>query len=267
MNDIRKITQANRLAWNEAMPRHQKANGSTWDERFADPDYLALKKNEHTLLQTYGIQNKAVAHLCCNNGAELMSIKRLGAGRCLGFDISDEAVKEAQGRSDRLGLQCQFIQSDVYDIPEIYHGQFDLIYISIGCLGWMPDLNRFFQIAASLLHESGMIFIHEMHPFAEMLPMDGTNESPLTLVDPYFKDDPYIETDGIDYVGKTSYESLPQYWFVWKFSDIINGLVQSGFRIKLFEEYPTDISTLHQAVEQANLAVPLSYILISQKVK
>jgi SAM-dependent methyltransferase len=265
MNDIRKITQANRLAWNEAMPHHQKANGSTWDKRFIDPNYLALKNNEKDLLLEYGVKNKQVAHLCCNNGAELISIKRLGASRCLGFDISDEAVKEAQDRSDRLGLQCQFIQSDVYDIPETYYGQFDLIYISIGCLGWMPDLNRFFEIASSLLTEDGLIFIHEMHPFAEMLPMDGSDGAPLTLVDPYFKDDPYIETDGIDYVGKTSYQSLPLYWFVWKLSDIINGLAQAGFRIQQFEEYPTDISSLHQVVEQADLAVPLSYIMIAGK--
>lgn len=265
MDDLKKYTQANRLAWNEAMPHHQAANQSKWDDLFAVPDQVVLKNNERQLLQSLGLAGKNVAHLCCNNGVELMSLKNMGAATCIGFDISDEAILEAQRRAVRCNIDCQFVQTDIYDISTDYDGQFDLVYVSIGCLGWMPDLKRFFRIVAALLNKTGLLFIHEIHPLAEMLPMDGAAGDPLRLMEPYFKDEPYIDTDGIDYVGKTTYRSLPQYWFVWKLSDIIMGIIEAGLKISHFTEYPWDISSQHQQAQASGLALPLSYILTAEK--
>lgn len=263
--DIKKYTEANRLAWNEAMPYHQAANQSKWDDLFATSGYSALSENETKMLESVGVSGLRVAHLCCNNGVELLSLKNLGAGTCVGFDISDEAIREAQERADRLKIDCHFVQSDIYDISQAYHGQFDLVYISIGCLGWLPDLKRFFQIAGTLLIEGGSLFIHEAHPLSQMLPVDGVGKDPLRIIEPYFKDEPYVETDGIDYIGKTTYESHPQYWFVWTLSNIIMGIIEAGLKISHFSEYSYDISTLHQNAQNAGLALPLSYILTAAK--
>ena len=266
MSDVKKYTQANRAAWNEAMPHHQKSNGDKWDKVFSSPGFSVITEPELSLIQSLNIQDQKIAHVCCNNGVELMSLKNMGAGECVGFDISDKAIQEAQERADRLDISCEFIQSDIYEIPEIYHDTFDIVYISIGCLGWMPGIQRFFGKIAALLNEDGELFIYEAHPFSEMLSADGQdNVDPMQIIGAYFKKDPYVDNDGIDYVGKTTYKSKTMYWFMWTLSDILMGIIDNGMKVRHFSEYPDDISTLHGKNQEKGPDIPLSYILIAEK--
>ena len=266
MSDFKKFTQANREAWNEAMPYHQKANVDKWDQAFATPGFSVLDEPELSLINSLNINGQKIAHVCCNNGVELMSLKNMGAGECVGFDISDAAIQEAEERANKFDIACEFVQTDIYDIPEKYHGEFDIVYISIGCLGWMPGIQRFFGKVASLLNESGELFIYESHPFSEMLPSDDLNNvDPMKIIEPYFKKDPYIDNDGIDYLGKTTYNSKTMYWFVWTLSDILMGIIENGMKVRHFSEYPDDISTLHGKNQEVGLEIPLSYILIAEK--
>jgi SAM-dependent methyltransferase len=264
---LKKYTEANRLAWNEVMPRHQQAAKATWDQAFSQPGFVCLNDDELAQLQRIGIQGKAVAHLCCNNGIELLSLKNLGASECVGFDISDLAAQEAQERASRCQIDCQYVRSDVYEIPSEYENRFDLVYISARGLGWLPDLKLFFDKAASLLRENGQIFIHEIHPFSEMLPSDSPEDADvLRIIEPYFKAEPYIEYGNLDYVGGILYTSTsPQYWFVHTLSDIIMSLLENQMAIEHLSEYETDISSHHKRIEQAHAGVPLSYILIAKK--
>lgn len=265
---IRKqYTQANREAWNEVMPLHQKAAREKWDKAFLQPDYSCIDDTELHWLMQIGIQGKDIAHLCCNNGVELLSLKNLGAGKCVGFDISDEAILEASQRAALTSIECRFIRSDVYDISAEYDRQFDMIYISVGCFGWLPDLPLFFEIAARLLRDEGIVFIHEIHPFAELLPNDDIDQSDvLRIIEPYFKSEPYVDYGGMDYVGQSHYETQkPQYWFVHTVSDILMALIDNQISIQHFSEYNVDISASKKRIEQANAGVPLSFILVGKK--
>lgn len=266
MNDHKKYTAANREAWNEALPKHQAANGDKWDKAFSTSGFSVINEPELSLINDLEITGQSIAHFCCNNGVELMSFKNMGAGRCVGFDISDAAIQEAQNRADKFDIDCEFIQTDIYEIPDSYRNSFDIVYISIGCLGWMPGIKRFFGKVAELLNESGQLFIYESHPFSEMLPADDVeHEDPMRIIEPYFKKDPYVDNDGIDYVGKTTYSSKTMYWFVWTLSDILMGIIDNGMKVRHFSEYPDDISTLHGRNQDTGPAVPLSYILIAEK--
>ncbi|MHB1357900.1 MAG: class I SAM-dependent methyltransferase [Anaerolineae bacterium] len=265
--NLHSYTQSNRAAWNEVMPLHQMAAREKWDRAFAQPGYVCLDELEVGLFRQIGVAGKAAAQLCCNNGVELLSIKNLGAGECVGFDISDEAIREAQERADVCQIGCHFVRTDVYDIGAEYGNRFDVLYLSAGALGWLPDLPRLFTIAAGLLRENGCVLIHEIHPVAEMLPFDDyAGEDVQRIIEPYFKTEPYIEFGGLDYVGKSQYNStIPQYWFVHTLADILMGVVQAGLRLEHFAEYPTDISAGHKRVEQAQAGIPLSYTLIARK--
>src|SRR3954468_19045782 len=88
--------QENREAWNEATKQHQSAKKNVWDEFFKSPNAIIPKGVELKKLQEIGIRGKRIAHLCCNNGVELLSLKNMGADRCVGFDLSDSAIQEAQ---------------------------------------------------------------------------------------------------------------------------------------------------------------------------
>ena len=97
-SDLKRYTEANREAWNEVMPLHQRAAKEKWDESFSRPGFVALDEAEIELWQQVRIKGKRVVQLLCNNGVELMSLKNMGAGECVGFDISDETSKEANER-------------------------------------------------------------------------------------------------------------------------------------------------------------------------
>jgi ubiquinone/menaquinone biosynthesis C-methylase UbiE len=266
-SNFKKFTEANRAAWNEVTPKHQIAAKEKWDRAFMQPGYVVLDVEEVGLLKQLGIEGKAVGHLCCNNGIELLSIKNLGAGECVGFDIADSVIQEARERAAMSQIDCQFVRSDVYEIGPEYDNRFDVVYISSGGMGWLPDLKRFFAKVASLLKGKGWVFIHEIHPVSEMLPFDNAEEeNVLQIIEPYFKADPYIEYGGLDYVGGERYDSdKPQYWFVHKISDILMGLIENQIQIEHFAESEKDISAGHQRVEQAQAGVPLSYILIGKR--
>jgi SAM-dependent methyltransferase len=265
-SELKRYTEANRAAWNEVMPMHQRAAKEKWDRLFAQPGFVRLSDLEIGLLQKIGIRGKNVAHLCCNNGVELLSLKNLGAAECIGFDISDEAISEARERAAQCGIDCGFVRSDVYEIGEEYNGRFDLVYISVGCFGWMPDLNLFFKKAAALLRKDGIIFIHEIHPFFEMLPVGKDQDAgSLRITGPYFKAEPYAEQGGLDYVGNSEYPATStEYWFVHTLSDIIMGMIDNGVGIEHFSEYPTAVSPDQHQFEEANAGIPLSLVLLGR---
>lgn len=268
MRSIKDYTQSNRMAWNQIMPAHQKAARARLDEAFKNSSHSVIKSPEMDEWRKLDFKGKDIAHLCCNNGIELMSLKNMGAGHCVGFDICDLAIEEAQHRAMTSNNECQFVCTDVFDISEEYNSTFDIVYITIGALGWMPDINAFFKKVKDILKPTGAIFIYEIHPVTEMLPTDGDHEAhPLQIMEPYFKNEPYEDTAGLDYVGKTDEETSTRYWFVWKISDIMMAIIDQGFNISRFVEYSHDVSEMHsrnqEASKEAGIEIPMSYILVA----
>ncbi|MCK4572920.1 MAG: methyltransferase domain-containing protein, partial [candidate division Zixibacteria bacterium] len=140
--DIKKITGANRAAWNQATPVHQRARGDDLKTEFARPGYSTLDDTITALLTKLDLNGKRVAQVCCNNGRETISLVNMGAVSAVGFDISDAAIKEAQELASIANVDCRFVRTDAYDIGPEWNNQFDLIYISIGAISWMPNLDR-----------------------------------------------------------------------------------------------------------------------------
>lgn len=94
MIDLKKYTEANRLAWNEAMPRHQKANQRKWDDSFSIPGYIAFKGAELEILRSIGVSGKNIAHPCCNKRIKRKrSIGLCGNCQTLSWALSIMACK------------------------------------------------------------------------------------------------------------------------------------------------------------------------------
>jgi len=266
--DIKDYTNANRDAWNQVMPLHQNRTKQYLDRFFMTPGAVIQNDpNLLTVLKEIELQNKDVIHLCCNNGIELMSIKNMGAGRCVGIDISKAAITEAEERTRLCKIKCDFVCSDVYEIPSQFNANFDIVMLTAGCLGWMPDLNLFFSICSKLIKKNGIIIIHEIHPFSEMLSFDNSEIDDRTkIIEPYFRDQPIIENEGLDYVGKTTYDAKTTYWFVHSIGNIINALYQNNIIVTKFLESTKDISAGHAKIENLNAGIPLSMILTGKKI-
>ncbi len=91
------IVAANRAGWNEAAPLHAKQNLDDLLAAFKTTGYSCFDEIETRYLNKIGVAGRDVAQLCCNNGQELISVKNIGAARCVGFDLSDEFIAKHAG--------------------------------------------------------------------------------------------------------------------------------------------------------------------------
>ena len=266
--DYKKITAANREAWNEVTPIHQKARKENLKELFTQKGFSTLDKIITAKLTNIGLDGKTVGQLCCNNGRETLSLLNLGAQTAIGFDISDEAIREAQELARIAGLKCEFVCTDVYDIPEDHFCKYDLIFITIGALSWLPDLDRFFGIVSKMLKPGGDLVMYEQHPFMYVFATEGDDEYepeyPNKIAFSYFRKEPWADDEGIDYIGKTTYDAITNYSYTQTVSDIINAIVKNGIRLDEFNEYPHDITEIYDDMDNGE-KLPRCYILLGHK--
>lgn len=64
------------------------------------------------------IQDKKVVELGCGNGIFAIGAKLLGAKKVVGVDLDSDAVEVAEENTKRLGLEVEFVSSDVADFSE-----------------------------------------------------------------------------------------------------------------------------------------------------
>ena len=257
-------SEANRQAWNEAGPIHAESQLAGLLDDFRRPGHSCLDQTATATLRKIGLAGKAVAQLCCNNGRELLSVRNLGAGRCVGFDISEAFIAQARELAAAGGIECDFVATDIYAIAPGHDGRFDLVIITIGALCWMPDLRAFMAVAARLLHRGGRVFVYEQHPIADMFETDRP-ANPLELRYSYFDPGPYPSDHGLDYWTGRRYAARPSYSFHHKLSDVLGACIGAGFALESFVEHDHDISSLFAAIEAQPIRPPLSYSLVARK--
>ncbi len=265
---IKEITEANRLAWNEVTPVHQKSRKIDYKKEFKKIGYSTLDEVITAKLKELGIVGKNVAQVCCNNGRETLSMLNIGAKSAVGFDISDDALKEAKELAETSGLKCTFVRTDIYDIDDEYNDRFDLILITVGALAWMPDFVKFFKIVAKMIKPGGNLVIYENHPFHYMFADEGEEgfdpDNPEKIVYDYFRTEPWINTEGIDYIGRVRYKSRVNYNYSYTISALLNSAIKGGLRIAEFNEYKHNITPDYKLLER-NKNIPFCYILVAEK--
>lgn len=251
---------ANRRMWNETAGVHERATLEQLLERVQDPDFSTFDALERRVFGLLGLEGRDVAQLSCNNGRELLSCKKAGAGRCVGFDISEAFVEQAERLAAHGGVEAEFVTSNVYDIPADYDGAFDLVYVTIGALGWLPDLERYFGVVRRLLRPGGHLFLYEMHPILDMFDA----EAGPTLRHSYFRTEPYVVDEAPDYFDPKSVVAATSYWFHHKLSDVVTGVLANGLELRLLEEHPHDVSSVYASFEREP-RLPLSYALVARR--
>ena len=258
------VVAANREAWNEAAPLHKARNLETLLAAFSVSGHSCLDDTATARWQALGVAGKDVAHLCCNNGQELVSVKTLGAGRCVGFDNAEQFLEQGRAIAGAAGAEVEFVHGDIHHLPAAYDASFDIAFVTIGSLCWFPKVHDFIAVAARLLRPDGCVFVYEQHPVIGMF-------DPFDDVDPprwrysYFKNDPWIDTDGLDYFDGESYESKLAYTFPHTLSEIFMGCIDNGLAIERFDEFPHDLSPSYGHLERLEAKLPLSFILVVRK--
>lgn len=221
--------------------RYMKANEGAWDE--VTPIHKSHRKDEADFFRSGGIgldsielehlgdiSGSKIAHLCCNCGQDTLSLSNLGA-ECTGFDFSKKAIGEARKLAKDSGIDAEFVHSNVLDIPDEFDSQFDMVYMSRGTLVWIPDHRLLMESISRLLKKGGTAFIHDQHPFVHLFDDDSQ-----AVTHNYFSAEPE-EFKGLDYIGNSVYEALPNYQYMVRLGDLITGLAENGMMVTRFLEH------------------------------
>ena len=154
---------ANRRSWDARTPTH-------FGSRFYGVDGFKAGASSLNSLEIEGVgdvDGKSLLHLQCHFGMDTMSWARLGAV-ATGVDFSEEAISRARSLSGELGIDAKFVVSNVYDLPEVLDGRFDVVFTSYGVLTWLPDLERWANVIAHFLEQGGVFYILDAHPFGNV---------------------------------------------------------------------------------------------------
>ena len=165
----------------------------------------------------------------------------------LGLDFSAEALKVAQGLASELGLSApdvKWVVSDVYDAVEALEGeQFDLVYVSIGSLCWLPDVKKWAAVVGRCVKPGGHFYIRDGHPMAMTLasdsdtpgymdrPKDALGARDLLISFPYYeKQQPmtFVDEYSYDGEGKLAEGAMTTHEWNHPLGSIITALVQQG---------------------------------------
>ena len=191
------LFEDNRNNWDDRAALHQ-ASGYGIQELVDDP--LALSATLAPDVPRLGdLTGTDVIHLQCHLGTDTVSLARLGPRRVVGVDLSGESVRRARAIAAECGADIEYVEANVYDARAAVDGDFQLVYTSLGVLCWLPDVDRWAEVIASLLAPGGRVVIRDDHPMFLAIGDDVT--SGLRVEQPYFQqDDPLTWDDDTSYV-------------------------------------------------------------------
>jgi SAM-dependent methyltransferase len=186
------------------------------------------------------VTGKSLLHLQCHFGIDTLSWARLGA-RVTGADLSPDAIELARMLADELGFpDARFVRSNLYDLPNALEGTFDVVYTSLGVLGWLPDIRAWARVVAHFLAPGGTFFITEAHPVMNAFENEGVEPGELRLTYPYWEHD-----NPLTFAVKGSYADpdadvgdLTEHSWDHGMGEIVTALIDAGLRIDKLIEYP-----------------------------
>lgn len=235
--DDRKRMESNQAGWNRRALAHVDSTYYNLDEFRAGKS--SLRSLEQALVGD--VAGKDFLHLQCHIGLNAISWARKGAN-VTAVDFADEAL--AIGRDLAKGLNVDnitFVHANIYDLPEVLEGSFDIVYTDYGVLNLLPDLFGWAKVIAHFLKPGGVFNIVEIHPilgaFAEV-------NGELRLRSELYINGPHENQVGITYGDgydeAKQIEAYTQYSWPWTISRPISALIQAGLQVETFDEVPVD---------------------------
>lgn len=229
----RRRMEVNRRSWDESVPLHVASR--SYDVPAFKRGRLAIHPIEVT--EVGPVRGRSLLHLQCHFGMDTLSWARLGA-HVTGVDFSPPAVAAARLLSAETGLRARFIESNVYDLPGVLEGKFDIVYTGKGAICWLPDLTRWAQIVAHFLKPGGRFYLMEDHPIAELY-ANGAKTTSYSLQLPYFGGRPLREeSEGTYAVPNARLKHNVSYSWIHPVSETLGALIDAGLRLESVHEFP-----------------------------
>ena len=228
-----------------------RSNNALWDdwtavhEQSAFYDLAGFKRGgvrlmPHEIEAVGDVSGLELLHLQCHFGIDTLSWARLGA-RVTGADFSAAAIDLARRVAEEIGFpDARFVRSDLYDLPEVLDGDFDLVYTSSGVLGWLPDIRRWAQVVAHFVRPGGRFYVFEVHPVVMAFQDEGVAPGELRLAYPYWEHrDPIALPVRGSYADPTADVPTPtEYGWDHSLGEIVSGLIDAGLVVRSLREHP-----------------------------
>lgn len=224
-------------------PEHLETNRALWDERvpihvasrFYDVD--GFRAGRDTLqpferAEVGDVAGRSLVHLQCHFGMDTLSWARSGA-RVTGLDFSVPAIEQARRLADEVGVDAEFVVANVYDaVAALERRQFDIVYVGIGSLCWLPDVAAWAAVVAALLRPGGRLYLADGHPFTATLA-----DEDLTVANSYFSPVPQVWDEPGTYadLGAATRHNRSYEW-VHPLGEIVNALLENGLRLEFLHE-------------------------------
>jgi SAM-dependent methyltransferase len=233
-----------RPQFNVLMSEWLRLNRENWDERVGIHaasefyDLPAFRAGRSTLrpfepAEVGDVSGRSLVHLQCHMGQDTISWSRLGA-HTVGLDFSEPAIRTARMLAEDVHLagRARFVAADVYDAEAALEGErFDIVYTGLGALVWLPDMDRWAEVVASLLKPGGFLYLVEFHPLSDLLGDDGR-----TVEQDYFD----ARGQGVDY--SHTYTDGPamtrtrQVQWQHPLGEVLTALAGAGLRLDFLRE-------------------------------
>lgn len=224
--------QANQRRWDQLTIEHEKS------EFYDLAGFKAGKERLRSIeISELGdVEGKTLLHLQCHFGLDTLAWARRGA-IVTGVDFSQNAISLARSLGEELNIPASFYCTDIYELPQVLSGEFDIVFTSYGVLHGLPDLRRWGQIIGGFLKPGGIFYIVEDHPFFRVF--RAKPEGEFKAERSYFFSE---EPQRIELTGSyaTNDEGSTGVQYVWDHSlgEVLNSLVDAGLRIEFLHEFP-----------------------------
>lgn len=183
------------------------------------------------------VRGKTLVHLQCHFGLDTLSLARRGAA-VTGLDFSANALAEARKLAKDAGIAARFVESNVYDAARALGDTYDIAYVTWGAINWLPDLDRWARVVASVLKPGGFLYLLEGHPYALVLDQK-TAEDPLTPGWPYFahQEPQVIDQDGTYADKNAKLAHTRTHEWAHPISEILGAVIAAGLTVEMFHEH------------------------------
>ena len=242
MKEFEKYFEANKTSWNKRTIVHKDSSFYGLKEFRAGENSLTRIELE----ELGDVKGKSLLHLQCHFGMDTMSWSRLGA-KCVGVDLSDEAIKTAKEINEELGLDAEFVCCNVYDLKDHLDKKFDIVFTSYGTIGWLPDLEQWAELISYYLKPGGIFYIADFHSALWMMDDNFT-----FIKYSYFNREIIMDEQVGTYGDKDAPITTTNYGWNHPFSEILNALIQNGLTILHLNEFPFSPYNCFNKLEQGN---------------
>ena len=264
------LLDANRANWDDRTAIHVASrfydvDGWLRDERGPRPREVEALGN---------VSGLRLLHLQCHFGLDTLQWARAGAV-VTGLDFSPAAIDAAREVARRAALddRATFVCANVYDaVDALDHQTFDIVYVSLGALCWLPSVERWAEQVGALVAPGARFYMHDGHPLAWSLD-DGGHYPAHT----YFEEtEPFIDDSDVTYTDGDRPITAPRS-YEWNHSigEIVTALLRNGLQLEslvehdwtYFQGFPWLVPAAdgRWQIPSGHVRIPLSFTLLARR--